>query len=410
MKKLVWVGVVLSGCLLPSVEVDPSLADGGGGASNLAGNAGTTSNKAGAKSNDGGTAGNVDNGTAGADEPGGAPTSGTDAGGTPAGGGSDVGGTGGGTGGTGGTGMLGEQQGPFTIFTVKGLLPTHITQGPDSNFWFTEADNAQIGRITLKGVVTTFPLPVAPEVAHRNFRAIVSGSDAALWFTDNEYKQIGRMTQDGKVSYFTPTPALQEVDVLVNGSDGNLWGSSALDNKVFKLTTAGVFTFFSPTGVNADAGPAEMIAAKYGFFVGTRGAGHRQLASLNTVGDFVFYDLPGADSLVNGLALGGDNRAWYANINGNIGAMTVSGVMSTYTVTPGEAAYAPIGGPDNHVWFLDLPTSGGNKLIQAAIDGKLAYIPLPASILPTELASGPDGIWIAAQNSARVVRLNVFAL
>jgi hypothetical protein len=132
-KKLVWVGIVLSGCLLPSVEVDRSLADGGGGTGSLGGQAGT----AGAKSNDGGSVTNVVDGGAGADEPGGAPTGGTDAGGTPAGGGTDAGGTGGG-GGTGGTGSLGEQQGAYTIFRVKGLLPTHITLGPDNNYWFTE--------------------------------------------------------------------------------------------------------------------------------------------------------------------------------------------------------------------------------------------------------------------------------
>ena len=418
MKKLVWVGVILSGCLLPNVEVDPSLAggsDGAGGGSSAGSHAGGSSNKAGAQSNDAGTATNVDNGGAGADEPGGAPTSGTDAGGTPAVGGSDVGGTGGtagtaGTAGMGGSGTLGEQQGAFTIFTVKGMLPTHITQGPDSNFWFTDNEAKQLGRITPKGVVTTIALPAPPDIAARKFGTIIAGPDAALWLTDDTYRQIVRVSLNGNATFFTPTPKLQQVDVLVNGPDGNLWGSSALDNKVFKLTTAGEFTYFSPTGADAEAGPSEMIADKFALYAGTRGAGHRQLARISTAGEFVFYDLPGADSLVNGIALGADNRIWYANINGNIGAMTAAGVMSTYTVNAGEAAYGPIAGPDNHMWFIDLPTSGTKKLIQAANDGKLTYVSLPPSIYPNELATGPDGLWIAAHDSARIARLNVFDL
>src|SRR3974390_1781594 len=49
----------------------------------------------------------------------------------------------------------------FIEFTLPNAdsTPTHITVGPDGALWVTELDANKIGRITLDGKITEFPIP-----------------------------------------------------------------------------------------------------------------------------------------------------------------------------------------------------------------------------------------------------------
>src|SRR5919197_259177 len=71
--------------------------------------------------------------------------------------------------------------------------PTTIAIGPDGNLWFTEDLGNRIGRMTLDGTLTEFPLPVA----NSRPRAVAEGPDGALWFGEFGSNRIGRMTTDG---------------------------------------------------------------------------------------------------------------------------------------------------------------------------------------------------------------------
>jgi hypothetical protein len=66
--------------------------------------------------------------------------------------------------------------------------PWGITAGPDGNLWFTEAGSNRIGRITPAGVITTFPLLTSS----RDPIGITVGPDGALWFVENESDRIMR--------------------------------------------------------------------------------------------------------------------------------------------------------------------------------------------------------------------------
>ncbi len=78
-------------------------------------------------------------------------------------------------------------------------MPGGITAGPDGNLWFTEGfgvpagspelARAAIGRITLEGAITEFPLPQADSAPV----GITAGPDGNLWFTESFSNKIGRV-------------------------------------------------------------------------------------------------------------------------------------------------------------------------------------------------------------------------
>ena len=62
----------------------------------------------------------------------------------------------------------------------KGSLPAQIAAGADGNIWFTENFSGRVARMTPKGVITEFTLPVSGK-----YEAIVSGPDGNLWIAVN---------------------------------------------------------------------------------------------------------------------------------------------------------------------------------------------------------------------------------
>ncbi len=80
-----------------------------------------------------------------------------------------------------------------------------MTMGPDGAIWFTEMWANKIGRITLDGKLTEYPLPT-PAASPRG---ICAGPDGALWFTEAFSMKLGRITVDGAISEL-PIPVLPD--------------------------------------------------------------------------------------------------------------------------------------------------------------------------------------------------------
>jgi virginiamycin B lyase len=78
--------------------------------------------------------------------------------------------------------------------------------------WFTESNTNNIGRITIAGVISEFPIPTA---ASGPF-GIVSGPDSALWFTEEFGNKIGRITTAGVFTEYRLPPGN---DLLLSPSD-----------------------------------------------------------------------------------------------------------------------------------------------------------------------------------------------
>jgi len=414
MKRLFLAGVIASGCLLPSVEVDPSLVAGGGQAGDAQGQAGTHSGGGsgggGATSPVGGSpdqaAGGVEAGAAGEATAGTTP-GGSDVGGS---GGSGIGGSGtsgSGAGGSGGGGMVGQQIGAFTVFYTGSVLATHIAHGPDDNYWVTD-NTGNISRITPSGDIKTFTLPATSPP--RVLFAIVKGPDAAMWFIDSRNKVVGRISLSGQATFFTPTMPLQGLYGLVSGPDGNLWGASNVDNVVFRLTPAGVFKFFGPTAAQGDVAPYSLVSDQTKIYATE--TGRPGITAISMAGVYQPFDFPATAPIATDLAMGDDGQVWYcvAGVD-SISKMSPTGTTVDYPIAAGQIVHGPAAGPDNHMWFIDAVSGGGRKLLRAGYDGKIDYIDVAKGLDPSQIvAGGANDIWIASENSAQVARLDLSKL
>ena len=142
--------------------------------------------------------------------------------------------------------------GQVTLFSLNGDGLLGITVGPDGNLWFpiTHVDipsgvhEDQIGRITPAGQVTRFPLPARscnPDPC--NLAYITQGPERSLWFTEfgNPGKtggHIGRITLGGQVTEFpVPTPGAGPAGITV-GPDGALWFTEQKSNQIGQLVVS----------------------------------------------------------------------------------------------------------------------------------------------------------------------------
>lgn len=88
--------------------------------------------------------------------------------------------------------------------TTRGGGPTDIVLGPDGNLWFTEGTGTSarakvfLGRITIRGTITEFPLPSGVVL-----NTIAAAADGTLWFTEFAAGKIGRIRPDGTIVEFT---------------------------------------------------------------------------------------------------------------------------------------------------------------------------------------------------------------
>jgi virginiamycin B lyase len=141
-----------------------------------------------------------------------------------------------------------------------------IAGGPDGNLWFTTRywsggrRHHAVGRITMSGTVTLFPLSPRSQPG-----AIVAGPDGNLWFTEQGHgaAKIGRITTSGRITHF-PLRRARYPRSIATGPDGNLWFTEGYrtysrhpKNKIGRITTSGTVTEFSVPG----EGGTEAIAA-----------------------------------------------------------------------------------------------------------------------------------------------------
>jgi virginiamycin B lyase len=100
--------------------------------------------------------------------------------------------------------------------------PGDITAGADGNMWFVElagqmdgrkVDGNRVGRITMDGKVTEFPIPSQTGSPIN----IAVGPDRNIWFTKGGL--VGRVTPDGAITEFPLTASIVGGTGLTAGSD-----------------------------------------------------------------------------------------------------------------------------------------------------------------------------------------------
>ncbi|MGO8950873.1 MAG: Virginiamycin B lyase [Ktedonobacterales bacterium] len=96
-----------------------------------------------------------------------------------------------------------------------------ITTGPDHALWFAESgydgDQGRIARMTTSGAFHDYPLAQNSETP----TTVVAGPDGALWYTEFLHN-IGRITVAGAVSEF-PLPGDLDAATMCVGPDHTLW-------------------------------------------------------------------------------------------------------------------------------------------------------------------------------------------
>jgi len=165
-----------------------------------------------------------------------------------------------------------------------------ITAAPDGKVWFVERDGNKIGRIdpkagndaAIRASITEFPIP-GPKCANRSCPAgiqssgphgIAVGPDGNLWFGENWSDRLGRITRKGVITTFPVPNLVGGIPLYVNnvakGPDGNVWFGNLNSNQIGHIDPTGstqqiqasITQLALPSGSpgwNSD-GPATLVA------------------------------------------------------------------------------------------------------------------------------------------------------
>jgi virginiamycin B lyase len=236
-----------------------------------------------------------------------------------------------------------------------------ITAGPDGAIWFTEANKAKIGRLTLSGSFTEYPVTINAYPFE-----ITSGPDGALWFTETGGNGIGRITTAGVYSRFnTPTNQSEPYGITV-GPDNALWFTEVIAGKIGRITTDGSITEYPiPTSgsypVNITAGPDGAL-----WFTETKGS---KIGRITTDGNITEYSLPSPynnyySSQPWDITAGPDGALWFTLYGvSSIGRITTDGSINLYYAGVNQPR-SIVMGPDNALWFT---SNEDNALSRVAV-------------------------------------------
>jgi len=147
-----------------------------------------------------------------------------------------------------GTGKIGEisADGAITEFDLP--TPTAVPQGivfaPDGNIYVTEQGANAIARLDpVTGQTADIPVPTP----NATVQSGVLGPDGTIWFIERAAAKVGRMSLDGHFTEYPLTPGSFPNRIVV-GTDGALWFTELNANKVGRITTDGTLTEFSVAG------------------------------------------------------------------------------------------------------------------------------------------------------------------
>ena len=152
-------------------------------------------------------------------------------------------------------GILGTMNPEGAFHVVRNSLdmaPAGITTGPDGNLWYADS-RGKIVRITPAGFITEYPVPVpiAPS-------GIAAGADGVFWFTEGFAPSIGRISLNGAITEFPLLSSDRRAGTGALGPDGNMWfpesSQDGLSYWIARITPGGVITEFPIPTESAGAG------------------------------------------------------------------------------------------------------------------------------------------------------------
>jgi virginiamycin B lyase len=260
-----------------------------------------------------------------------------------------------------------------------------VAPGGDGNIWFADYDNNRVGRMTLNGSVTYFPVPTATAGPGR----ITQGPDGNVWFTETLASRIGVITPTGTITEYPCPTAGSSPFGITTGPDGNLWFADAAE-KIGRITPKGVITEFTATGVLAR-----------GITVGTDhnlwfSDANGNIGRITTAGVITKFPVPSPNLEPTAVAADSGGNIWYTNngVANNasvVGRMTTAGVATEFPVDWQSATDSIVLGPDGNMWF----TIFTNEVVRMTPNGtRTTFTTIVAD--PAGITVGPDGnIYVA---------------
>jgi len=243
-----------------------------------------------------------------------------------------------------------------------------LTSGPDANLWFTDPNAGAVGRMTLTGTVTEFPTPtresnpmgVAGQTS--NPLSIVAGPDGALWFTESMADQIGRVTLDGAITEY-PLPSRDRVHAnpegITVGPDGAVWFTEPLVGKLGRIDpTSHVITEFVVGGGGGAIGGATLVSGPDGRLWTDAVS---QVEAITTKGVVTSYPVPDANAWVDAVRPDGPGGlVWVLDgRGGSLDSINAQGNVTRVMLTgPAGQGFSGdslgmIVGPDHALWFAE---------------------------------------------------------
>jgi virginiamycin B lyase len=133
--------------------------------------------------------------------------------------------------------------------------PQGIVFAPDGNVYVTEQGSNAIARVNpVTGAAVDFPVPTPDSTTQSG----VLGPDGAIWFIERAAAKVGRMTLGGQFTEY-PLAAGAFPNRIVVGPDGALWFTELRANKIGRITTEGQLTEYP-----IDGGPVGITVGKDG--------------------------------------------------------------------------------------------------------------------------------------------------
>jgi virginiamycin B lyase len=260
--------------------------------------------------------------------------------------------------------------GKMTFFQLPaGAGVNALTSGPDGNIWFADG-RGKIGRVTVRSpnTITEFDLP-ASGTLRGNAAAvgITTGPDHNLWVTEDlpttvalngqvEFSTVGRIarvTTRGEITEFPIPVAVSAPTGITTGPDHNLWFNDSAA-RIGRITPAGHLTLFplAPDGRSGaggsgiSAGPDRNL-----WFTEERGV----IGRITPTGRISQYPVPGGGE-PRGISVGPDRRLWFGLVSGQrLGRIDTNGLIQEYPLPPSSFGAAhPVPGPHSTLWTTDL--------------------------------------------------------
>lgn len=194
----------------------------------------------------------------------------------------------------------------------RAYYPGGTAAAAGGGIWFAVGRGASgtdtVGRITVTGGVTEFPIPpVPPPSGEARPDGIVEGNEGDAWFTEYFGDRIGRVTPSGQMTELPLPPGSRPAGITVD-AQGDIWFAEQGSDRIGRIDTARNLTEFK---LPAGTFPDQIAAAADDRVWFTQGAGGT-LGRLTPAGRYSEVKLPDSESDPIDIVAGTEGEVWYA--------------------------------------------------------------------------------------------------